>query len=162
MARKPSLPWYQKAAQIMVREGKTLFQAVVALEIPSITSYECGNIERTKAFDEVLWSERHRYHKELASDPNLSKKTLVGELMVCIKHLMDDGEWAKAAEAILKLARVEGYLNDKQEVNVFAGLTAKDFAELERTLSEPKAGRSKGGVSETGDPSGSGPSSSVN
>jgi hypothetical protein len=123
----------QEAAMKMVREGKNLPQVALELEL-KLTSRELENVARTKAFQQVLWQERHKYHRELAQDPNVSKNTLVGEMMVAIRRLMDEGEWAKALDGLYKLAQVQGWKGADTQQNIFFGVSDKDLDALERHL----------------------------
>jgi hypothetical protein len=128
--RRKEENWFQRAAEVMVRESKTLAQAVLELEIPDITTREAANIERTKTFQRVLWSERHRFHKELANDPNRNKAAAIGQLQYVIQKLIEENKWDKAAEAILKMAKIEGWVGEQTQVNVFGSLSQDDINKL--------------------------------
>lgn len=142
---KPSFPiaWYERAAEIMVRTGKTLRQAVGDLiekgEKLSITSQECEDLESSKAFIQVLQLTRNRMYKEIADSPLRGKSVAVGQLSFLIDRLMEQKQWDKAGEVILKLAKVEGWVGAEAEVNVFAGLNAKDLKDIRAKLIKPNA-----------------------
>jgi hypothetical protein len=53
---------------------------------------------------------------------------------VLIDCLMREGEYDKAAAAIEKLGKLEGWVGGDSNVNVFAGLSARDIAEARERL----------------------------
>jgi len=68
---------------------------------------------------------------------------LIGQLQVQADNLEASGEYDKAAEVLFKIAKVKNYLGDEQTVNVFAGLTAKDFDAIRKRLSEREVAENK-------------------
>jgi hypothetical protein len=125
--------WYEKAADKMVRENKMLVQVANEMEL-AITSRELLNIEKTKAFQQILWTARNAYYKEIASDPERTKYSMLGAMTLIVQKLMEEGKWDKAAEAILKLAKIEGWVGTEGNINVFAGLSDKQLEEIERKV----------------------------
>lgn len=119
----------------MVREGKSIQQVASELQL-DLLSRELENIQRTKGFQEVLWAERHKYHKQLAADPNASKQSLLGQMMYSIQKLIEEGEHAKALTGMIQLAKVAGYVGDGGQVNIFAGLKEKDLKKLEAQVAK--------------------------
>lgn len=125
----PSVPeqsWFQRAAEKMVREEKNLYAVAQELEL-ALTSRECDNLSRTKAFQRVLWDERTKYHKELANDPNRNKNSLIGNMLLAAERLMGEGKYDKAAEVLFKLARIEGYVGAESQVTVIGSLSQEDI-----------------------------------
>jgi hypothetical protein len=126
MPAKPEETWFQKAAEKIAREGKTLYAACLELEIP-ITSREAENVFRTKAFQRVLWAERQRFAKELANEPERNKSSLVGQMLFAAQQLLNEGKFDKAAEVLFKLARIEGYVGNETQVTVIGQLTQTEI-----------------------------------
>lgn len=127
--------WYADAADRMVREGKSLPQVLSELMV-STTTEEAQAIFKTRKFQTLLWTARHKYHQELAQNPERTKQAALGQMVICIQGLMEKGEWDKAVEAILKLAKVEGWVGAETSVNVFQELKGEQFEELKRRALE--------------------------
>jgi hypothetical protein len=140
----------QRAAEIIVREGKNLAQVSLELEL-NMTSREALDIERSKAFQAILWDERHRYNTELAGNPQASKLSAQGMMLHAIQKLLEEGKWDKALDGVIKYARVAGWIGPDSNVNVFQGLNTKELEGLEKKLkgiNEPETKDSAGGASE--------------
>lgn len=121
--------WFEKAADAIIREGKTLFLFSNENDL-GLTSRECENTLRTKAFQEVLRQRRNLYYKEIAMDSSLSRAAVKGQLVLAINKLLEKEQFDKAANAIMQLAKLEGWTSDGTNVNIFEGLTQKDLANL--------------------------------
>lgn len=115
----------------MVREGKSLFLYSNEKDL-GLTQRECENTLRTKTFQEVLRTRRNVYYKEIANDPSLSRAAVKGQLVLAINKMLEKEQFDKAANAIMQLAKLEGWTSDGTNVNVFNDLTAKDFTELRK------------------------------
>ena len=139
---KINFSWEPQAADLMVTEGISLKEAITQLQVP-LTSDECQTIQRRKSFRDLLRSARTRLHNEIGSDPSRNKEALIGQLQVQADNLEASGEYDKAAEVLFKIAKVKNYLGDEQTVNVFAGLTAKDFDAIRKRLSEREVAENK-------------------
>lgn len=126
MPAKSELESHQPLAELMAREGITLREAATRLRVP-VGTEEAANLFRTKGFQRLLRVERLRFFGEVGQDPEWRRKTAIGMLLACAQRLMEDGAHDKAAEVILKAARVEGWLDSETQVNVFAGLSQKDL-----------------------------------
>ncbi len=127
--------WYQKVAETMVRESKNIRQAASEHGL-ELTSEELSKIEKLKSFQKVLWTERHRFFRELAADPERTKQALIGQMLFLTQKLIDDSEWEKAIEALLKLAKVEGLVGSESQINIFSGLTPQDLKDAKAKLIE--------------------------
>jgi hypothetical protein len=137
MAKSPEQSWFKTAAQIIVREGRSLKDVSMEMNL-QLTSAECEKIFRSKLFQDVLRTERHSYNLEVASDPGATKLSLEGLSHILIQKLIDEGQYDKALDGIQKLAKLKGW--DKSgEVNIFAGITAQDI-ETERKKLEIEIG----------------------
>ncbi len=121
----------------------TLAEAATRLKVP-INSLESTNTFRSKTFQRLLRAERLRYYQEMGRDPDWGKKTAVGLLLHCAEELRIAGEYDKAAEVILKAAKIEGWLgNEVAQISVFGNLSQRELddarARLKKQLEAPEA-----------------------
>jgi hypothetical protein len=121
--------WMQPAAELIAREGLTLAEAATRLKQP-ITREDASKLFRTKGFQALLRAERLRFYAEVGRNPEWSRKTAIGQLLVCIQELMSAGEFDKAAEVILKATKVEGWLGNESTVTVFNGLSQQQLEQI--------------------------------
>ena len=135
MAIKPELDWMQPVAEMMSREGVTLREAATRLKVP-IGSEEAANLFRTKGFQRLLRAERNRYYLEVGQDVEWRRKTAIGMLLHCVNQLIQNAEFDKAAEVILKASRVEGWLGAETQVSVFNSLSQKDLDTVRMKIKE--------------------------
>lgn len=135
MPRKQEEPWYQRVAEIMVREGRNIRQAADECDL-RLAPEELISIERNKTFQRVLWTERHRFYNDLAKDPTLCKQSLIGQMMFLIQKLIEEGEYDKALTGGMQLAKVQGFVGPEQQVNIFGGVTPKDLDEARKAIVE--------------------------
>lgn len=138
MARKktptsPEHPWFGKAAELIVRESKTPWQAFTEVGAEMLSS-EAETIFRSKPFQQILWAERQKFYRELANTPGRDKTSALGLLYYLAQKLIDSGEYDKAAVVIEKLMKAEGQTGTDNQINVFAGLSPKDYAQLTSEL----------------------------
>ena len=136
---KPEAPWFQEAARLMVQKGHNLRQAALELEIP-LTSADAEKIQRRKTFQSVIWTERQRFFQEIGRDPMRTKEAVLGRQEFLIQKLIESGDYDKAAQANVKLAQMEGWTGADSQVNIFAGLSAKDIEEAKKFLNEQAKG----------------------
>lgn len=123
--------WYEGCADAMIREGKNMFLYSNEKNL-GLTSKECENVLRTKMFQEVLRTRRNIYYKEIANDPSLSRAAVKGQLVLAINKMLERELYDKAANAIMQLAKLEGWTSDGTNVNVFSDFTAKDFETMRK------------------------------
>lgn len=136
MARPEKITnWEIEAVELMARTGLSLTQAVAEMGL-DITSEECDNVLRRKSFNKLLWEHRHRYFNQLANDPNFKKDTIIGKLVSLAQKLEDRGDYDKAAEAILKAAKVAGFVGPESTVSVFGELSQADLDAIRRKVEE--------------------------
>lgn len=131
--KKRTEEWFEKAADLMVREGKTLPQVVSELGL-EITSGEAANLARTKGFQQALWQARNRYQKELADMPGRGKEQAKGLAVWLVQKLVEEGKYDKAIDALMKLAKLEGWTEPETQVNVFGGLNQQQYDALKSKL----------------------------
>jgi len=139
MARKDKTPrycpaWYVQAAEGMIRNNTSLKQSALDLGI-QLDPDEVLVIERRKEFQEILRGEANKYYAAVANDPTRTKSTVLGKLVVQAELLHAQGDYDKAAIVLEKVAKIEGWTGADQNVNVFAGLTARDIQEARDRIS---------------------------
>lgn len=118
---------------MMVREGKSFRQAATECNVP-MTTEDAENFFRRAAFQRVLRQSRHRFHMEIGRDPERTKSATIGQLQVCADNLMKEGDFAKAAEVLLKISKIEGWVGPDSSVNVFSGLSQAQIDQARETL----------------------------
>lgn len=133
--------WVLEATELMARTGVTFLEAATELD-QNITSVEAENIQRRKSFNKLLWEARHRYFNDLANNPNFKKDTIIGRLVALAQKLEDKGDYDKAAEAILKAAKVAGFVGPESTVSVFGELSQADLDAI-RTKLEGDIGKAR-------------------
>jgi hypothetical protein len=117
------------AAEIMVREGKSLPQAITDLGI-SLSSIETKKVQLRPTFQRLLWDARNRWNREIADVPTRSKQSTIGQLQIIAQKLVEEGNYDKAAEVLFKLAKLEGWVGNENTVNVFGSLSNADLEKL--------------------------------
>jgi hypothetical protein len=128
----PEELWWTEACEIMVRDNLTLRKAAEFLG-KNLLPAECQQIERRKGFQRVLWTVRYKYFQELADNPNRTKQVLLGQIVYAIDQLFKQGSWRDVIDGGLKLAKIEYNVEDTS-VNIFQGLTQKDFDEIKNRV----------------------------
>lgn len=131
---QPELIWFRKAAEKVAREGKSFLHVLDEMKIDGMRPQEADELYRSKSFQTVLRAERHRYANELANDPQFSKNTAIGMMMIAIQKLMEEGEWDKALEGITKLSKLTGWQGMDTQVAVFGDLKGKEFEQLRKDI----------------------------
>jgi hypothetical protein len=121
--------WFQKLAAQMVRTGHNLNKVQHDLNL-EMTSRECENLAVDKEFVACLRGERHRYYKEIATDPTRSKTTKIGQMEILALKLEEEGFLEKAAKVHLDISKLEGWLDSQTQVNVFGDLSAADLQKM--------------------------------
>ena len=125
--------WLLEAIEMMARTGMSLAEAAAELNIIK-TPLECETILRRKSFHRMLRESRNRYNNERATDPNFKKDTIVGRLISLSQKLEDEGAFDKAAEAVLKAAKVAGFVGPESTVSVFGSLSQADLDAIRKKL----------------------------
>jgi hypothetical protein len=116
----------------MVRHGLNLWQAVTREEL-GMTTAECEILEKNPLFQQALRSEALKFHTELATDPNRSKLSKIGQLEMNAAMLEKEGKYDKAAEVHFKIAKMEAWVDDQTTVNVF-GLSSKELSDAKEKI----------------------------
>lgn len=125
--------WHAKAAELMVRHAMSVRRASEVLGV-NLSEQEASNLMRSKMFQKLLWTERNKYHRELADDPTRSKQTAIGVAVLAIQKLAEAGQWKEVVEAVFKLGRLEGWVGSEGNVNIFQNLTAEELEEAKKRV----------------------------
>lgn len=131
--------WYADAVELMARTGCSLVAACTQLEI-EITNEAAAILLRRASFNRLLWQARHRYFRDLGSDPNFGKDTAIGKLLNLSQRLEEDGEYDKSAEVLFKIAKMTGWVGVENQVNVFGELSQSDLTKIRQTLEGKRDG----------------------
>jgi hypothetical protein len=142
MARHEKANWNIEAVELMARTGMSLTQAVAEMGL-DITSEECDKLLRSRGFNRLLWEHRHRYFNQLANDPNFKKDSIIGKLVSLAQKLEDQGDYDKAAEAVLKAAKVAGFVGPESTVSVFGSLSQQDLDAIRKKVEEGAIGKAR-------------------
>ena len=124
----------------MARTGLSFIEAAGSLG-QAITSDECDVISRRKSFNRLLWETRHRYFNSLSNSPDFKKDTVIGKLIVLAQKLEDQGDYDKAGEALLKAAKVAGFVGPESTVSVFGELSQADLDAIRKKVEEGSSGK---------------------
>jgi hypothetical protein len=139
MGRQEKLEnWLIEAAEVMARNGVSLHEAAGILGVTVESDY-CDTVLKRKSFNRLLWESRHRYFNQLANDPNFKKDTIIGKLVSLAQKLEDQELYDKAAEALLKAAKVAGFVGPESTVSVFGELSQADLDAIRRKVEEGSA-----------------------
>lgn len=130
---KALLAWESDAIELMARYGLSLIEAAGELG-QGVTSEECDKLVRRKSFNKLLWAARHRFANELANNPDFKKETVVGKLVALSQKLEDRGDFDKAGEALLKAAKVAGFVGPESTVSVFGELSQADLDQIRKKI----------------------------
>lgn len=135
MAKEVIDNWNLAATELMARTGMTLQQAVAELDI-QLTTLECDAVIRRKSFNRLLWEARHRYFSSLGKDPNFTQDVLIGRLLVQSQKLEEQDSNDKAAEVLLKIAKIRGWVGPENQVSIFGELSQSDLDKIRDTLTK--------------------------
>jgi hypothetical protein len=141
MPRKltPPEPWWSDAADLMARCGISLRQAAAELGI-DLSIEEADNIKGRMLFQKALDEAKIAYYNEIGSNPKLSRDVVVGQIYELASVLAKEGEAYKASDALLKLAKIKGWIGYEPDTlyKMLSGLTQRDIDEMKQKLSEAK------------------------
>src|SRR5215467_4572733 len=132
MPRKPEPlePWMLDAIELMVRQNFTLRQAAQQLG-QEITPQQADNIIGRIRFQDALEEARLAYFADIGSNPRLTKEVIEGQLYRLVERLASDREDYKAADALLKLAKIRGWVGEPEhKPSLVDSLTQSDLDRL--------------------------------
>lgn len=132
-------PWWPEAVDLMVRCNISLRQAAAELGI-DLTIEEADNIKGRKLFQKALDEVKIAYYNEIGSNPKLSRDVVVGQIYELANVLTKEGEAYKASDALLKLAKIKGWIGYEPDTlyKMLSGLSQRDIDEMKQKLSEAK------------------------
>jgi hypothetical protein len=130
-------PWWADATMLMVKHDISLRQAAQELGV-ELTIEEADAIKDRKLFKECLDEARLAYFTEVGSSPKLTKEVVVGQIYQLARRLAEDREDYKAADALLKLSKVQGWVGETPDslTRVFSTLSQNDIDRLKERLRE--------------------------
>jgi hypothetical protein len=138
MPRKviPPEPWWPQAADLIVRCSLSLREAAAELGV-DLTIEEAENIKHRKLFQKALEDAKIAFYTEIGSSPKLSKDLVVGQVYKLAGKLAEEGEAYKATDALLKLAKIRGWVGNEPDsfYDLFRDLSQKDIDEMKQKLS---------------------------
>ena len=141
MPRKPDPlePWMLEAIELMIRENLSLRQAASQLGV-EITPQQADNISGRIRFKDALDDARLAYFTEIGSNPRLTKEVVVGQLYQLATRLASDREDFKAADALLKLAKIQGWMGYEPDSlhKALSALTQDDIDQLKSEIREKR------------------------
>ena len=133
-----SLPkWIPQACELMVKYDLSLRQAAAELG-QDISVEEAEALKDRKLFKEALEQARLANYTEIGSSHLLTKEAVVGQIYKLASRLAADHEDYKATDALLKLAKVQGWVGAEQDSlwKVFSDLSQADIDEVKKRLRE--------------------------
>jgi hypothetical protein len=137
MPRKliPPEPWWAGAADLMARCSLSLREAAAELGV-DLTIEEAENIKHRKLFQKALEDAKIAFYTEIGSNPRLSKDLVVGQVYKLAGMLAEEGEAYKATDALLKLAKIRGWVGNEPDSlwDVFKDLSHKDIQQLKHRI----------------------------
>jgi hypothetical protein len=139
MPRKlpPPEPWWPEAADLMARCNLSLRAAAAELGV-DLTIEEAENIKDRKLFQKALEDAKIAYYNEIGSNPRLSRDVVVGQIYELANVLAKEGETYKASDALLKLAKIKGWIGYEPDTlyKMLSGLSQRDIDEMKQKLNE--------------------------
>lgn len=115
MPRKviPLPEWIPQACELMVRYDLSLRQAAAELG-KDISVEDAEALKDRKLFKEAQESARLAHFAEIGSDYRLNRDAVVGQIFKLAERLASDREDYKAADALLKLSKIKGWVGEPE------------------------------------------------
>jgi hypothetical protein len=138
-----SLPeWIPQACELMVKYDLSLRQAAAELD-QDISIEEAEALKDRKLFKEALDKARLDHYTEIGSNPKLTKEAIVGQIFKLAERLAADRKDYKAADSLLKLAKVQGWVGAEPDSlwKTFSGLSQADIDALKERLRKEQTQR---------------------
>jgi len=139
MPRKkiPMPAWFPQACELMAKYDLSLLQAAEELG-QNVSVEEAAALQDRKPFKEALEEARLANYVEIGSNPRLCKEAVVGMLYKFAERLSADGEDYKAADAVLKLAKVKGIIGAEPDSlwKTFSTFSQADIDGIKKRLNE--------------------------
>jgi hypothetical protein len=151
MPRKPTPPepWWPDAADLMASCNLSLRQAAAELGI-DLTIEEAEAVKDRKLFQRALEDAKIAYYESIGSNVRLSKDVVVGQVYSLAGKLAEQGEAYKASDALLKLAKIKGWVGYEPDTlyKIFKSLTHKEIQEIRQNITDRAAAESEPGAAE--------------
>ena len=106
--------WIPQACELMVKYDLSLRQAAAELG-HDITIEEAEALKDRKLFKEAQESARLAHFAEIGSDYRLNRDAVVGQIFKLAERLASDREDYKAADALLKLSKIKGWVGEPED-----------------------------------------------
>jgi hypothetical protein len=132
MPRKviPLPEWIPQACELMVKYDLSLRQAAAELG-QDISIEQVEALKDRKLLKEALESARLRHFADIGSDYRLNRDAVVGQIFKLAERLASDREDYKAADALLKLAKIRGWVGEPEHTpSLVDRLTQNDLDAL--------------------------------
>ena len=136
MPRKviPLPEWIPQACELMVRYDLSLRQAAAELG-KDISIEEAEALKDRKLFKEALESARLAHFADIGSDYRLNRDAVVGQIFKLAERLASDREDYKAADALLKLSKIKGWVGEPEhKPSLLDSLTQDDINNLRQRI----------------------------
>ena len=122
--------WIPQACEFMVRYDLSLRQAAAELG-KDISIEEAEALKDRKLFKEALESARLTHFADIGSDYRLNRDAVVGQIFKLAERLAADREDYKAADALLKLSKIKGWVGEPEhKPSLLDSLTQSDIDTL--------------------------------
>lgn len=117
MPRKviPLPEWLPQACELMAKYDISLRQAAAELGT-DISIEEAEALKDRKLFKEALENARLRHFADIGSDYKLNRDAVVGQIFKLAQRLASDREDYKATDALLKLAKIRGWVGEPERM----------------------------------------------
>lgn len=126
----PLPEWMGQAVELMVKYDLSLRSAAAELG-QDISIEEAEALKDRKLFKEALESAKLAHFAEIGSDYRLNRDAVVGQIFKLAERLASDREDYKAADALLKLSKIKGWVGEPEHrVSLLDGLTQTDIDRL--------------------------------
>jgi len=115
MPRKPEPlePWMLEAINLMVRQNLTLRQAASQLRV-DITPQEAEQHPGAHPLSGCPRGSPPHLLANVGSNPRLTREVVEGQLYKLVERLANDREDYKAADALLKLSKIKGWVGEPE------------------------------------------------
>jgi hypothetical protein len=115
MPRKviPLPEWIPQACELMAKYDLSLRQAAAELG-KDISVEEAEALKDRKLFKEVMESARLAHFSDIGSNYKLNRDAVVGQIFKLAQRLASDREDYKATDALLKLAKIRGWVGEPE------------------------------------------------
>ena len=126
-------------AELVAREGISEREAVTKLGL-AFSSEDISNLKRSKVYQQLLRGCRNRFYREIAVDPEWNKNAAMGQMLYLTQRLIEEGQFDKAGELLLKVAKIAGWLGPDTALTVVGAMSHNDLEEAKQRIREQIGG----------------------